>query len=70
MDSSDLRRLPIPLLPPTCRATTRSSLHLVRTLSVVTGAGGKDVDFGVVGVVGVVGVDGLEGVLGGSDFLL
>lgn len=45
-----------------------SSRHLVRTLSVVTGGGGKEVILGVVGVVGVVGVFGVSGfLLGGKN---
>jgi len=39
-------------LPSACRAVVSISLHLLRTASQVTGAGGKVVILGVVGVFG------------------
>lgn len=51
--------------PSVCKAATSSSRHLFLTLSLVTGAGGKEVIRGRVGVEGVVGVVGVS-----PDFLL
>lgn len=52
--------------PSVCKAATSSSRHLFLTLSLVTGAGGKEVISG-----GRVGVEGVVGVVGVSpDFLL